>query len=184
MEKPPQEKLLLSYWTPNSHRIIVYTISHSARMINICTGRIPHRLKNTHKLVYGEKSYASTWFLILYIGYFHHQKDGAFTIYSTQSQALADLYIGISKDSNTMTFSNPVTCNIYTTRVYDLNPGRQTNDHFVLGNVIIILLKPVGISHEWIKTNFKYQEPVLTLYFLMSQKRTLWSPSCTYRGKW
>ena len=41
---------------------------------------------------------------------------------------------------------------------------------FFKGNFLIRPTKPIELSHEWVKTSLKYQEPELYSIFLISQK--------------
>ena len=68
-----------------------------------------------HKLVYGVKPYALSWFPIFSVGYFHHKKDGAVTSFATQSPTLVVISIGQATKSNTMQLYKPSTRSIYTT---------------------------------------------------------------------
>ena len=70
--------------------------------------------------------------LSLLQGYFHHQNCSTVSRYSTQSQTLTGINIGLSINSNVISFYNPLTRSDYTTSYYNLYLGCHNNIHFGL----------------------------------------------------
>ena len=107
-------------------------ISHSLYMLNVFPGKLYHKLKPPHELVYDKRPDKRTCFLLFSVGYFCYQKYGASIRSSTQSQTIISISIGMDNKSNQMMFYNPVTHRIYTTGDYALDPGLHNNYHFGL----------------------------------------------------
>ena len=49
--------------------------------------------------------------------------------------------------------------NVCSTQVVYIFHGERDNKFIFKVNLLSILPKPVELSHEWVLTNFKYQEP-------------------------
>ena len=64
-----------------------------------------------------------------------------------------------------------VISNVWNTHIVQILREKRDGGFIFNGNILNILTKSVRLSHDWIKTNFKYQEPEVYAIFLMSQKK-------------
>ena len=91
-----------------------YSISHSARMINVCPDKLSCILKTPHELFYGVKPESRLWFTIFTVRYFQNKMKVAVSRSDTQSQTLAEIDIGQARNLNVIQFYNPVTRSTFT----------------------------------------------------------------------
>ncbi len=92
--------------------------------MNAIPGKFGGKLASLFLLVHGSGHDKRTWFPLLSICYFHHEKDGDVPCSHCQSHTMDGIAIGCSPTSNAMLVYNPRTKQYYEPDSYRLDPYR------------------------------------------------------------
>jgi len=90
-----------------------YAIVHSARMTNAILGKLDGKLASPFLLVHGTGHDKRSWFPLLSVCYFHHERDGDVNRSHCQSHTMDGIAIGRSPTSNALLVYNPRTKRYY-----------------------------------------------------------------------
>ena len=82
-------------------------------MLNQIPGRCGHKLSTAFELVHGVKPDSKTWFQLFSVSYFNCQLDRAASCSKIKDHLLDGIAIGRDKQTNTITFYNPLTKSYY-----------------------------------------------------------------------
>jgi hypothetical protein len=104
------------------HSFWFFSVVYSARMMNAIPGKLHSKLASSFLLVHGVGHDEWSWFPLLSVCYFHHDKDGGIPCSHSQAHTMDGIAVGCSPTSNALLVYNPWTKKYYKPDSYHLDP--------------------------------------------------------------